>query len=262
MLVKDLREKANKLFQGQKGNWFKIFGIYLIIAYLQSGRSNVTIMYNSSSGEVNGASSVGALIGALIGVLITFVFYTLQKGALFKTLRIIRGQDDLATASFKDGKTGFTNFNVFTKYLWLNVLLVIFIGLWAILLLIPGLIKMYAYSLTNLVYYDALESGREMSYREAITESRRLMDGNKWTLFLATLVYNLQLFGLVIVFIFVTTFLLVHTPFIITFLLVDNPFIGLIALILLILFYLYLAAGIYVRIELVKVEMYHQLVDK
>lgn len=59
----------------------------------------------------------------------------------------------------------------------------IFISLWTMLFIIPGIVKGFSYALTYYVKCD----NPEMSANEAITESRRLMDGNKMRLFLLNL---------------------------------------------------------------------------
>ena len=60
-----------------------------------------------------------------------------------------------------------------------GVLTTIFIALWSLLFVIPGIVKAYAYSMT---YYIRLDHP-EYTPTQAITESRRLMDGNKMRLF-------------------------------------------------------------------------------
>ncbi len=54
-----------------------------------------------------------------------------------------------------------------------------YIFCWTCLLFIPGIIKTYSYAMTPYV----LMEHPEYSANEAITESRRLMDGKKWNLF-------------------------------------------------------------------------------
>lgn len=51
--------------------------------------------------------------------------------------------------------------------------------LWFMLLIIPGIIKGYSYSMT----YYVLEDNPDLSGDKAIEESMRLMDGHKWELF-------------------------------------------------------------------------------
>lgn len=54
---------------------------------------------------------------------------------------------------------------------------------WTLLLIIPGIIKAYSYSLTYYVMVD----NPEMDYSDAMQESSRLMDGHKWQMFVLDL---------------------------------------------------------------------------
>ena len=56
----------------------------------------------------------------------------------------------------------------------------IYLFLWSLLFVIPGIIKGYSYSQ---VYYIANENPG-MSVDDIITESREMMDGHKWELFI------------------------------------------------------------------------------
>ena len=60
-----------------------------------------------------------------------------------------------------------------------GILVSVFTFLWTLLFIIPGIVKAYAYSMT---YYIRLDHP-EYTPSQAITESRRLMDGNKMRLF-------------------------------------------------------------------------------
>ena len=51
--------------------------------------------------------------------------------------------------------------------------------LWTLLLVVPGIVKGFSYALTPLVAIDHPDWGAN----RCITESRRLMAGNKWRLF-------------------------------------------------------------------------------
>lgn len=69
------------------------------------------------------------------------------------------------------------------KLIGATILVGIFIFLWSLLFVIPGIIKGLAYS----QYYFVLRDHPEYSITEAITESRKLMDGYKWKYFLLNL---------------------------------------------------------------------------
>lgn len=62
-------------------------------------------------------------------------------------------------------------------------LMTLFVALWSLLLIIPGLIKGYAYALTPFI----LEENPEMSAYDAIKYSEKMMMGHKWDLFILNL---------------------------------------------------------------------------
>ncbi len=73
----------------------------------------------------------------------------------------------------------FGKFGQFGQGFCVQFLRRLFIMLWTFLFIIPGLVKSYSYSMAA---YIAAENP-EMSATDAITESKLLMDGNKWRLF-------------------------------------------------------------------------------
>ena len=60
----------------------------------------------------------------------------------------------------------------------MNFLMGLYTLLWTLLFIIPGLIKTYSYAMTPYI----LAENPGMTATDAITESRRIMDGNKWRL--------------------------------------------------------------------------------
>ncbi|MFD1124692.1 DUF975 family protein [Lentilactobacillus raoultii] len=81
----------------------------------------------------------------------------------------------------------FSNGDYFVGALLLSIIQYIFIVLWMILLIIPGIVKAMAYSQTFFIYRDAIDQGEHIPYTEAITRSRRLMVGHKWEYFVMSL---------------------------------------------------------------------------
>jgi uncharacterized membrane protein len=77
----------------------------------------------------------------------------------------------------------FDGFNQYFRIFLAELLRGIYILLWALLLIIPGLIKEYSYAMTEFI----LKDNPEMSGEEAICESMRLMQGHKMQLFLLDL---------------------------------------------------------------------------
>ena len=73
----------------------------------------------------------------------------------------------------------FDGFNDFVKNLVLGLLHTIYVFLWSLLFLIPGIVKSYSYAMS---YYIALDHP-EYSADECITKSKELMYGKRWELF-------------------------------------------------------------------------------
>ena len=64
----------------------------------------------------------------------------------------------------------------------------LFVSLWTILFVIPGFIKGYSYAMTPYILKDKFSAGlTDIGATEAITESRKLMDGHKMDLFVLDL---------------------------------------------------------------------------
>ena len=113
------------------------------------------------------ASSVSMGIGSIIltGPL-TF--------GLFKSFLIAnRAKEEL---NFNNTFDGFKNFN--STFL-LGLMQTLFIALWSLLLIVPGIIKTFAYSMA----YYIMSDHPEYTWKQCLEESQRIMKGNKWKLF-------------------------------------------------------------------------------
>ena len=73
----------------------------------------------------------------------------------------------------------FSGFNKLGRAWWLYFLMGLFTALWSLLLIVPGIVKSYSYSMA----YYVLADNPEMTAREALKESMRIMDGHKMELF-------------------------------------------------------------------------------
>ena len=87
----------------------------------------------------------------------------------------------LEVARKGDGEfeTGFNGFKNFGPALVAYLLTTIFIALWSLLLVIPGIVATFSYSMTFYILAD----NPGMSGSEAIKKSKQMMKGHKWELF-------------------------------------------------------------------------------
>jgi len=96
----------------------------------------------------------------------------LVLGLSLFTLSFSRGQD----AGFRYLFKGFDYFGrAVGTYLWM----LLFICLWSLLLIVPGIIAGISYSQTFFLIADDSSLG----FREAIKKSKKMMYGNKWKFF-------------------------------------------------------------------------------
>ena len=77
----------------------------------------------------------------------------------------------------------FKGFNITGKAVWLNIITNFFVFLWSLLLVIPGIIKVFSYAAAPFILAD----NPELTAREALSESKRIMDGHKFDLFVLQL---------------------------------------------------------------------------
>ena len=85
----------------------------------------------------------------------------------------------------KRPKTGdlFAGFKAFGKALWLCIVMTFFISLWSLLLVVPGIVKAYSYSQAFFI----LAENPNMRAIDALRESKKIMHGKKWDLFVLEL---------------------------------------------------------------------------
>ena len=77
----------------------------------------------------------------------------------------------------------FKGLNIFGKALWLIIITEFFVALWSMLLVIPGIIKGISYSMAPYVLAD----NPNMTAREALRESKKIMQGHKMDYFILAL---------------------------------------------------------------------------
>lgn len=109
------------------------------------------------------------VIGGLAGMLLAGVT-AMAPAAL--SLAVVRG----GTPTMSDA---FYGFNSYGKHLGAALLVGLYTFLWSLLFVIPGIIKAFSYSAT----FFLLRENPNLDANEAITMSRKLMDGHKMEAF-------------------------------------------------------------------------------
>ncbi|KAA0787955.1 DUF975 family protein [Bacillus wiedmannii] len=114
-----------------------------------------------------------------VTIIAMFIIGPLTVGASYFVLNVIRGTNARIGHIFRWFNDGSKFMKSFLTYLLMNVYLV----LWTLLLIIPGIIKSFSYSMT----YFILNDHPEYTANQAITESRRMMNRHKMDYFLLCL---------------------------------------------------------------------------
>jgi uncharacterized membrane protein len=147
-MTKTNKELMTQARQALAGNWtIAIFAILII---------------NILSMALSFIPKIGSLISFLVSGPILLGIY------LF-SLKLIRKQDP----AFNDIFNGFSHYYIALKtYLWM----ILYIFLWTLLLIIPGIIRAISYSMTFFILADNPTLGA----RVALKQSRVMMNGYKW----------------------------------------------------------------------------------
>ncbi|MGF2385696.1 DUF975 family protein [Lentilactobacillus otakiensis] len=155
-----------------------VFVLEFVGGFMYAPREEYNAQLNSDMPVWTGQQTLGMII-ILLGSLIAM-------GVAFMAVDAMR-QKLTYEQPFQKSMTIFNNVDYFLGTIVIYIIEQVFIFLWMLLLFIPGVIKAIAYSQAFYVYRDAVDRGEKMSYLDAITESRKLMDGHKWDYFVMEL---------------------------------------------------------------------------
>ena len=158
----ELKQQAKEQLKGNVGSYFLVLLAYLGIAFA--------------------IGFVGGLLSLILPILGTIAMYValppLMIGFYMVFLNGTYGDQPKASTLFEGYKKEY-----FGKSIILYFLVVIFTCLWSLLLVIPGIIMAFAYSMSWFV----LAENPNMTAREAIRESKEIMNGHKMDFFVLSL---------------------------------------------------------------------------
>ena len=146
-------ELKNEALTALRGNWAMAAILTLVYALLLVGVSQIPA------------------IGRLLMLLITF---PLAYGITVLFYDLFRKKRELKIDSLFEG------FSDYARIWGTGFLVYLYTFLWLLLLIVPGIIKSYSYSL---VYYILIDEP-DLKYNAAIEKSMKMMDGHKMRLFL------------------------------------------------------------------------------
>ena len=163
------------------------------LLYLFYGGASSTVTTESYEAMLEGNSdalysimssffgSTAGMISIFFSIFMTLYCLVVSIGYYRYTMKIARNQTD---AGYHDLSYGL---EFITKIILLTVLQYVFILLWSMLFVIPGIIAAYRYRMA----YFALIDDPDISVFEALNRSKAMMQGYKWELFL----FDLSFYG-------------------------------------------------------------------
>jgi len=170
MTAADLKQKAKDKLNGQFGYYISVFFTAAVIMVLSEfGLEKLTELII----RLNNNSFADTALRLLIPKCIMFISAPILLSLAIIFLNLVRNPQVKKGGIFD----GFKNYN--SAFL-VSLLKSIFIFLWSLLLIIPGIIKSYAYSMS----YYILADNPEMTALEAIRASNEMMKGHKASLFM------------------------------------------------------------------------------
>lgn len=157
-----------------------VFVLELIGGYMTAPENDYNVTFNATAATPiwTGQQTFGTIISILSSII--------AIGIAFVCIDAMR-QKLTYEKPFQKSMTVFDNVDYFLGTILIYIIETIFVFLWMILLIIPGIIKSIAYSQAFYAYRDAVDNGEKISYLDAITRSRKLMDGHKWEYFVMAL---------------------------------------------------------------------------
>lgn len=180
LFAQDFRRIAREALNGK---WALAIGTGLVAGLLGAGTQGGNTpkiewrehqdFFNTDIGRICLPFILGAAAILGVWILITFFFgAAVELGYCRFNLNLLRGEN----AQFSDL---FSRFTLFWRALGLRIMITILTVLWTLLLIIPGIIAAYRYSMA----FYIMEEDSSVGIMEAISKSKEMMVGNKWRLF-------------------------------------------------------------------------------
>lgn len=173
MTRKEIKQHA---LESLKGNW----GLAILVTLVVYGGFFYLVPYmlqiSLSGWSGQELSSIGI---ELLSLLIQIILIPLSVATFWFFLELSRKK----TVNFKDVFLIYSDLKLSLKMVGLSLLTLLFVLLWALMLIIPGFVKYIAYSQA----YYILKDKPELTVFEAIKESNKLMKGFKWKYFILNL---------------------------------------------------------------------------
>lgn len=156
----ELKNWAKKKVEGKRWSLLPALIVALIITNFSiiTGKDADTGVYNTIS--------------------IGWIFFFVEIGLVYFMVKFINDEKYEFNDIFHFSKD-------FVKALVTSLLMSIFIFLWTLLLIIPGIMKFYSYALVSMLMAD--EKYKDVGYMDILKKSQEIMQGHRMDLFILSL---------------------------------------------------------------------------
>ena len=173
-LNSELRAQARERLEGQWGTFVLMTFLMLVIQTILQIPGYIGSLLEILSPE----NVLASLSFSNISNILSLLALPLSWGLTVSLLRNHR-EESVDLENLFDGFRGGRYTRVFCALFLVNL----FTFLWALLLIIPGIMKAFSYALTPYIIMDE----PELTARQAITRSCEIMQGRRWKLFCLSL---------------------------------------------------------------------------
>lgn len=169
------QEYKNMALASLKGHWAPVVVasiVYMALAYVIMGPYIATYELTMNQIPVKPVFALAALAFYMLGM--PLVFMPFNVGYTYAANRLlVEGDSRMTGNTFRDG------FGRWGRNVWGMFLIGFFTSLWSLLLIVPGIVKLYAYAMTPYILID----NPELTANQAINRSKEMMKGHKFDLF-------------------------------------------------------------------------------
>ena len=183
---------SNEIKDRGKADMKANYGLCLAISLIMGALAGGSATYSSSNGAKSASNVINesglapeqlvAIFAAIMSVIVVIIIVGFVLKAFLINPLMVGCQNFFVKNC--DGPAQFSDLGRAFKPSWFNNVVTmfladLFLGLWYCLFIIPGIVKTYSYRFVPFI----MAENPEMKGTEAITLSRKLMNGNKWRAF-------------------------------------------------------------------------------
>ncbi len=165
MYYSKLRAKAR---ESLKGNWLIAIGLFVVTTIIFTLPD---FIFNPNEYDFSWRD--------IAVILATWLLTPISVGLIWAWIDLSRGKD------IRFGHLIHPFQTIFAKTIFVSFLQGLFLLLWTLLFIVPGIIKSFSYMMTFYILRDR----PELSPLQVITESRKMMDGHKGEAFVLGLTF-------------------------------------------------------------------------